>query len=151
MHDKRSCLRTYWSVLKRENYIFITFISCNDYNLFYVKIERFFVILCTEMTMNGLFFVHESMHRKYTENEDFTFVQKLPQFIFTILVTDFSKRKFKKRNGGKNYGYFGMHEKKISWIFCGYFFIVFILLVFHFSILRCVSKYTSYFFERLWN
>ena len=88
-NDKRSCLRTYWSVLKRENYIFITFISCNDYNLFYVKIERFFVILCTEMTMNGLFFVHETMHRKYTENEDFTFVQKLPQFIFTILVTDF--------------------------------------------------------------
>ena len=87
-NDKRSCLRTYWSVLKRENYIFITFISCNDYNLFYVKIERFFVILCTEMTMNGLFFVHETMHRKYTENEDFTFVQKLPQFIFTILVTD---------------------------------------------------------------
>ena len=87
-YDKRSCLRTYWSVLKRENYIFITFLSCNDYNLFYVKIERFFVILCTEMTMNGLFFIHETMHRKYAENKDFTFVQKIPQYVFTILVTD---------------------------------------------------------------
>ena len=40
------------------------------------------------MTMNGLFFVHESMHRKYTEGENFTFVQKLPQLIFTIIVAD---------------------------------------------------------------
>ena len=87
-NDNRSCLRTYWSVLKRENYIFITFIACNDYNLFYVKIERFFILLCTEMTLNGLFFIHESMHRKYTEGQDFTFVQKLPQYIFTILVGD---------------------------------------------------------------
>ena len=28
------------------------------------------------------------MHKKYTEGEDFTFVQKLPQLIFTILVGD---------------------------------------------------------------
>ncbi len=40
------------------------------------------------MTLNGLFFIHESMHRKYTEGQDFTFVQKLPQYIFTILVGD---------------------------------------------------------------
>ena len=38
------------------------------------------------MTMNGLFFVHETMHRKYTENQDFTFVQKIPQLLFTLLV-----------------------------------------------------------------
>ena len=87
-NDNRSCLRTYWSVLKRENSFLITFIACNDYNLFYVKIERFFILLCTEMTMNGLFFVHESMHKKYTQGEDFTFVQKLPQLLFTILVAD---------------------------------------------------------------
>ena len=88
INDKRSCLRTYWTMLKRENSFLVTFIACNDYNLFYVKIERFFILLCTEMTMNGLFFIHESMHRKYTEGENFTFVQKLPQLIFTILVAD---------------------------------------------------------------
>ena len=36
--------------------------------------------------MSGLFFVHESMHRKYTQGEDFTFVQKLPQLLFTLIV-----------------------------------------------------------------
>ena len=38
------------------------------------------------MTMNGLFFIHESMHKKYTNGEDFTFVQKLPQLLFTLIV-----------------------------------------------------------------
>ena len=85
--DKRSCLRTYWSVLKREHTVLVTFIARNDYNLFYVKIERFFILFCIQMTMNGLFFVHESMHRKYTENQDLTFAQKLPQYIFTLIVS----------------------------------------------------------------
>ena len=39
------------------------------------------------MTVNGLFFVHESMHRKYTQGEDFTFVQKIPQILFTLIAS----------------------------------------------------------------
>ena len=60
--DNRSCFKTYWSVLLREHYVIFTFCSRNDYNLFYVKIERFFILICTEMTMNGMFFVHETMY-----------------------------------------------------------------------------------------
>ena len=85
--DKRSCCKTYWSVLKREHYVLFTFVSRNDYNLFYVKIERFFILICTEMTMNGLFFVHESMHKKYTEKEDSSFADKIPQLIFSLIVS----------------------------------------------------------------
>ena len=84
--DKRTFLRTYWSVLKREHSVLLTFVARNDYNLFYVKIEKFLILFCVDMTMNGLFFVHETMHRKYTENQDFTFVQKIPQLLFTLLV-----------------------------------------------------------------
>ena len=83
--DKRSCLRTYWSVLKREHYVLFTFCSRNDYNLFYVKIERFFILICTEMTMNGMFFVHETMYKKRTG--DTSFAQKIPQFVFSLLVS----------------------------------------------------------------
>ena len=84
--DKRTCCRTYWSVLMREHTALITFFACNDYNLFYIKIERFFILFCVDMTMSGLFFVHETMHRKYTQGEDFTFVQKLPQLLFTLIA-----------------------------------------------------------------
>ena len=83
--DKRTCLRTYWSVLKREHYVLFTFISRNDYNLFYVKIERFFILICTEMTMNGMFFVHETMYKKKTG--DTSFAQRIPQIIFSLLVS----------------------------------------------------------------
>ena len=85
--DKRGFCMTYWSVLLREHILLFTFLKCNDYNLFYIKIIRFLTLLCIEMTFNGLFFVHESMHRKYVNNEDFTFVQKIPQLLFTLIVS----------------------------------------------------------------
>ena len=85
-YDKRSCCATYFSVLMREHLALLTFFACKDHNLFYVKIENFLILFCVDMTMSGLFFVHESMHRKYTQGEDFTFVQKLPQLLFTLIV-----------------------------------------------------------------
>ena len=85
--DKRTFCTTYWSVLKREHLALVTFVSFNDYNLFYVKLDKFLVLFCTDFTMNGLFFVHESMHKKYTNGEDFTFVQKIPQLLFTLIVS----------------------------------------------------------------
>ena len=83
--DKRSFLRTYWSIILREHYVMFTFVSRNDYNLFYIKIERFFILICTEMTMNGMFFVHETMYKKQTG--DTSFAQKIPQIIFSLLVS----------------------------------------------------------------
>ena len=69
----------------RENYFIITFFSRNDFTLFYVKIERFLMLICKEMTMNGLFFVHETIYKKQTGNTSFT--QKIPQIIFSLLVS----------------------------------------------------------------
>ena len=81
--DKRSFIRTYWSLLLREHYVLFTFVSRNDYNLFYIKIERFFILICTEVTMNGMFLVHETMYKKQTG--DTSFAQKIPQIIFSLL------------------------------------------------------------------
>ena len=85
--DHRGFCKTYCSVLFREHVFLFTFFQCTDYNLFYIKMERFLTLLCIEMTMNGLFFVHESMHRKYVEGEEFTFVQKIPQLLFTLIAS----------------------------------------------------------------
>ena len=46
-YDTRPFLKTYHSVLMREHIILFTFFSWNDYNLFYVKIERFLVLIFT--------------------------------------------------------------------------------------------------------
>ena len=84
--DKRGFCKTYWSILLREHVVLFTFFVWNDYNLFYIKIERFFILICTQMTVNGLFFVHESMYKKDMQTEDFTFVQKIPQLLFTLIA-----------------------------------------------------------------
>ena len=85
-YDKRTFLKTYWSVLKREHIILFTFVSRNDHNLFYVKIERFIFLLCTQLFMNGLFFIDDSMH-KTTKSKDYNFVQQLPKIIFSLICT----------------------------------------------------------------
>ena len=85
--DKRGFCLTYWSVLMREHLFLFTFFSCTDYNLFYIKLERLITLICIEMTFNGLFFVHESMYGKYIKGEELTFVQKLPQLLFTMIIS----------------------------------------------------------------
>ena len=85
--DNRGFCKTYISILMREHTVLFTFFTCYDYNLFYLKIERFFILICTQFTVNGLFFIHESMHRKYVEGQELTFVQKIPQFLFTLIAT----------------------------------------------------------------
>ena len=72
----------------REHVLLLTFFSYNDYNLFYVKIAKFLILFFSDMTVNCLFFVHESMHRKYTLGEDFTFIQKIPQILFTLIISN---------------------------------------------------------------
>ena len=85
--DKRGFFSTYLSVLMREHLILFTFCTFYDYNLFYIKLERLFLLICTNFAVNGLFFVHETMYRKYVGEEDFTFIQKIPQLLFTLIVS----------------------------------------------------------------
>ena len=85
--DKRNYLTIYLSHLKREQLIWFTFISWNDYNLFYVKIARFIFLLCTEMTMNALLFADKTIHKYYIENGKYNFGQSLPHIIYSILIT----------------------------------------------------------------
>ena len=85
--DKRSYLSVYLSTMRREQLIYFTFISWNDYNLFYVKMARFLVILCTEMTLNALFFADETVHKLYTQHGKYNFGQNLPHIIYSLLIT----------------------------------------------------------------
>ena len=85
-YDKRPFLNIYWSVLMREHVLLFTFFAWNDYNLFYIKIERFLLLICTQMAMNGLFFTDESMH-KANNTEGYNFVQQLPKIIFSLIAT----------------------------------------------------------------
>ena len=84
-YDKRNCTETYWSMLKREHYVIFTFYTKKDHNLFFIKFQRFLILICTEISMNGIFFVHETMYKKL--NGDLNFAQKIPQIILALLIS----------------------------------------------------------------
>jgi hypothetical protein len=86
--DKRYFYQTYWSILKREHSIIFTFFYCNDYNLYYVKLARFFFLLATDLAMNVFFFADETMNKLYLSYGKYDFVQQIPQIIYSKIVSN---------------------------------------------------------------
>ena len=85
--DKRTFLQIYWSVLKREHLILFTFFSRNDYNFLSVKFARFIFLVCTDMALNVFFFSDESMNKIFLTYGKYDFIQKIPQMIYTVIVS----------------------------------------------------------------
>ena len=85
--DKRSFIKMYWSILRRENLIIFTFFIRNDYNLIYVKLSRFVFLVCTDMALNVFFFADETMHKMYIDYGKYNFFQNIPQFIYSTIVS----------------------------------------------------------------
>ena len=86
--DKRYFYQTYCSILKREHSIIFTFFYCNDYNLYYVKLARFFFLLATDLAMNVFFFADETMNKLYLSYGKYDFVQQIPQIIYSKIVSN---------------------------------------------------------------
>ena len=55
IYDKRNLFQLYLSKIKRENIIIFTFLSCDDYNLFNIKLSRFLFLMASDMTFNAFF------------------------------------------------------------------------------------------------
>ena len=85
--DKRNFTSIYLSLIKREELIMLTFVSWNDYNLFYVKIDRFLFLFVTTLVMNSLLFADKTIHKLYLEEGKYNFGQSLPQIIYSLLIT----------------------------------------------------------------
>ncbi len=85
--DKRPFSQVYWAILMREHIILFTFFSCNDYNLFYIKITRFVFLLCTDMAMNAFFFSDDSMHKVYINYGKYDFIQQIPQILYSSIIS----------------------------------------------------------------
>ena len=77
----------YWTKLKRRHLILFTFVAKKDFNLIYVKISRFVLQVCNNMSMNALFFSDESMHKIYLSYGKYNFVQQIPQILYSSLIS----------------------------------------------------------------
>ena len=85
--DKRKFIQIYLSKLKKKHLIIFTFFTCNDHNLIYIKLSRFFFLVCTNMAMNVLFFFDSSMHKIYLDYGKYNFIQQIPQILYSSIVT----------------------------------------------------------------
>ena len=73
--------------MKKKHLIFFTFFSCNDHNLIYIKLSRFFFLVCTSMIMNVIFFFDSSMHKIYVDYGKYKFIQQIPQILYSSIVS----------------------------------------------------------------
>ena len=84
--DDRIFLKIYWSLLKREHPIIFTFLAWNDYNLFFIKLSKFFFLIATVMALDALFFSNDAIHTIYTSGGSYKFGSHIVQMVLTIIV-----------------------------------------------------------------
>ena len=87
IYDKRTYLQYYWSLLKKKHLILFTFLPANDYNLFTIKISLFLLAFSLYFTINGFFFSDDTMHKIHEENGAFNIIWRIPQIIYSSLVS----------------------------------------------------------------
>ena len=85
--DKRSFIKIYWSILKREHRVIFTFFIWNDHNLYFIKFMRFIFLVCTDLAMNVIFFTDDSMHKVYLNYGKYDYFQQIPQAIYSLIVS----------------------------------------------------------------
>ena len=84
--DDRLFLQIYWPHLKREHPIIFTFVSWNDYNLFFIKLSKFFFGLSTIMAFNALFFSNDAIHDIYITGGGYNLAHHIVQMVLTIII-----------------------------------------------------------------
>jgi hypothetical protein len=85
--DKRNFFGIYYYLLKREHIILFTFFNWNDFNIFSIKLSKFFLSISIDMAFNALFFSDESMHKIYVSGGEHDFIGQLAQMIYSTLTS----------------------------------------------------------------
>ena len=75
------------NTLKREHLIFFTFCSCDDYNLFSIKLTRFVFLIVGDMALNTFFFSDDSMHKLFLNYGKYNFIQQIPQITYSTIIS----------------------------------------------------------------
>ena len=84
--DKRNYCQIYCSLLKRNQIIMHTFISCNDYNLLNVKFPKFIFIIASIMAMNAFLFADKSFHKLFISGVHYFFKYQILQIAISVAI-----------------------------------------------------------------
>ncbi len=73
----------------RNQLIMNTFLACDYYNLFYIKVPKFIFILCTLITVNVFLFSDKSIHKLFISGVSYYFNYQILQIILSVIITHF--------------------------------------------------------------
>ena len=85
--DKRNYCQYYWSLLKSKQLILFTFFKSDDYNLKIIKICLLLLSFSLYFTINGFFFIDDTIHKVYIDNGIYKILFQLPIMIYSTLVS----------------------------------------------------------------
>ena len=85
--DKRSFFEIYSSIIKTTHPICAIFFLEKDYNSKLLRICLFFFSFILDYSINALFFHDSTMHEIYENRGDYHFIYRLPEKIYSILIT----------------------------------------------------------------
>ena len=87
--DNRNFFQYYFSLIKNNHPLIVSFVPIEDYNSFIIKIFLFFFSFSLDLTINALFFTDESMHKIHEDKGAFDFLYNIPQILYSTLISRF--------------------------------------------------------------
>ena len=87
-YDKRSYFQYYISLLRTKHPLLFSFFPINDYNSRIIKISIFLLFFSINYSINGLFFLDESIiHLIYQGQGNYIIIYLAPQILFSFIIT----------------------------------------------------------------
>ena len=87
IYDKRKYCEFYLSLLKKKHLIILTFISNNDYNVFFLKFSLFIISISGYFALNALFFTDSTMQRINVDRGKYNFLYQIPQILYSTIIS----------------------------------------------------------------
>ena len=89
--DTRSCTQYYISLLRAKHPLIFTFYPTKDYNSLVIKISLLLFSIDFYYVINTLFYNDLIIHKIYENQGIFSFVYRIPQIIYSTLISTFIK------------------------------------------------------------
>jgi len=87
IYDKRKYWEYYLSLLKKKHLIILTFVSSNDYNVFFLKFSLFIISISGYFALNAFFFTDSTMQRINADRGKYNFLYQIPQILYSTIIS----------------------------------------------------------------
>jgi hypothetical protein len=87
IYDKRKYWEYYLSLLKKKHLIILTFVSNNDYNVFFLKFSLFIISISGYFALNAFFFTDSTMQRINADRGKYNFFYQIPQILYSTIIS----------------------------------------------------------------